>query len=335
MKKKYISYKDSGVNINKGDLFVEGIQKKVKGIGGFSGSFTIPKEYKNPVLFASTDGVGTKLLVAKKMNKHDTVGIDLVAMVVNDLIVCGAKPLIFLDYYATGELSLKDANEIMKGILKGCEMADCRLAGGETAELPGLYAKGDYDLAGFGIGVADRNKIIDGKDIKEGDSVIGLASNGIHSNGLSLARKVLIDKFNYPLRKKHPLLEQSIGETLMTPTKIYVKTFLKLMNKFKIKGAAHITGSGIMGNLPRVFPNGLGAEIYKNSWEVPKIYQLIQSVGPVSEKEMFNTFNMGIGMIIIVSTRISNDVIKYLKIIGEKAYKIGKIIKGNGIVRLK
>lgn len=334
-KQSYISYKTSGVDINKGDKFVDIIGKKVKGIGGFSGTFEIPKKYKNPVLFASTDGVGTKLLVADAMKQHSTVGIDLVAMVVNDIIVCGAEPLVFLDYYATGALSLKQSKQIIDGIIEGCRLANCRLAGGETAELPGIYAKGIYDLAGFGIGVCEKDKIIDGKKIKPGDAVIGIASSGIHSNGYSLARKVLLQKYKYPINKKHPALGMSIGEAMLEPTKIYVKTILSLIRKFDIKGAAHITGSGIPGNLPRTFPKGVSAEIYKGSWKIHPIFNLIQEVGPVAEEEMFSAFNMGIGMIIIASQNETEKILNELFKLGETPYLIGKIIKGKGKVIIK
>ena len=323
-----INYKRSGVDIDKSNKFIKDItgmvsssrRKEVIGnIGGFSSLMKIPKKYKEPILISSTDGVGTKLMIAEALNKHTTIGIDLVAMCVNDIIVVGAEPLFFLDYFATGTLNNKKAKDIITGIVTGCKEAGCSLIGGETAEMPGMYKKDTYDLAGFCVGVAEKKNIIDGKSVKEGDVIIGLASSGLHSNGFSLVRKV----FN-----KNEL-KGAIGKTLLKPTIIYVKAIQKLLKKIKIKSMAHITGGGFYDNIPRVLPKGKSALIYKETWPIPGIFKTIQKKAKISDKEMFRTFNMGIGMVIVVN---KNDVKKVQEIIkksGLKSWKIGKIIKGN------
>jgi phosphoribosylformylglycinamidine cyclo-ligase len=326
-----IDYKKSGVNIDRANDFVKDIGRMAKttrrkevicDIGGFSALTSIPKKYKEPILVSSTDGVGTKLKVADSMNKHDTIGIDLVAMSVNDVIVTGAEPLLFLDYFATGRLNSKKAVDIMKGIVNGCKQSGCALVGGETAEMPSMYKGEEYDLAGFCVGIVEKSKIIDGKSVNNGDIVIGIASSGLHSNGFSLARR-LFSKSE---------LKGKFGKILLTPTIIYVKAILKLMEKLKIKSIAHITGGGFYDNIPRVVPNDKSVLIYKELWEVPEIFKVIQKRAGISDREMYRTFNMGIGMVIVVSkadVKKAHDTIKSFKL---KPYTIGEIIKGNGEV---
>lgn len=332
-----ITYKKSGVNIDEGERLVKLIkpiakktsrQEVVAGIGGFSALFKLNlKRYKNPVLVSSTDGVGTKLKIAFMMKRHDTVGIDLVAMGVNDIIVSGAEPLFFLDYFATGRLDAKTAAQVIKGIAKGCRQAGCALVGGETAEMPGFYKDGEYDLAGFAVGIADKGKIIDGRKIKPGDKIIGLASSGLHSNGYSLARKVIFDKLKLNLKSRVKGLRKSIGDELLTPTKIYVKTVTTLKKEFNIKGIAHITGGGLTENIPRILPGICKAKIFKDSWRIPSIFQIIQRAGRIEEMEMLRTFNCGIGMVIIVDGKDAGNAIKRLKAIKETPFLIGNIEK--------
>lgn len=340
---KGITYKEAGVDIYRGNEFVKRIKplvmstlrpEAIGGIGGFGGLFRINlKKYKDPVLVSSTDGVGTKLKIAFMMDRHDTVGIDLVAMGVNDILVHGAEPLFFLDYLSTGKLRTEKAIEIIKGIVKGCKYAGCTLLGGETAEMPNFYRNGEYDLAGFAVGIVEKKKIIDGSNIRQGELLIGLASSGLHSNGYSLARKVLLEKMNYTVTDRIKGLKRSLGEELLTPTRIYVKTVLKLLQEFNIKGMAHITGGGITENLPRVLPNGLSALIKKGSWRIHPIFNIIQEKGNISEPEMYRTFNMGIGFILVVSEKEVDSTLLKLKRFGEKAYIIGKIEKGRREVR--
>ena len=261
------------------------------------------------------------------MNKHDSVGIDLVAMCVNDIITCGAKPLFFLDYISMGKLSEKVVVELIKGITEGCKMADCALLGGETAEMPGFYPEGEYDLAGFAVGIVEKNKIIDGREIKEGDLVIGLASNGIHSNGFSLVRKVLFQDKKYALTEKLTVLERSLGEELLRPTRIYVKSVLFLLEKYKILGIAHITGGGLLENIPRILPEGASIRIDQKSWPKPSIFTFIQKEGEISDEEMYRTFNMGIGMVLVVSQNDASKVMDELKMTRYNSYLIGKVIK--------
>ncbi len=337
-----MTYKKAGVDIEKADRFVKEIKKISKrtfrkelllGIGGFSAAMSIPKNLKSPLIVFSTDGVGTKLLLAEMMNDFSGVGIDLVAMNVNDILTVGAEPICFLDYIGTAQLEEKKAVEIMKGIVKGCEMAGCALAGGETAEMPDMYPVGRYELVGFAIGVVEREKIITGKNVKEGDIVIGLSSSGIHSNGYSLARKVLLKKYN--LDEKLKCLKRKLGEELLIPTKIYVKPVLKALKKGrKIRAMAHITGGGIPGNLSRVIPEGLFAELKKTSWEVPEIFKIIQEAGKIEDSEMFRTFNMGIGFIMVSDRKEAENIVIDFENEGEKAVIIGEIKKGKGGVKI-
>lgn len=330
-------YAKAGVDITAGYKSVELIKKhiaktNIKGvissIGGFGGLFELDlKGIKKPVLVSGTDGVGTKLKIAFLMNKHDTVGIDCVAMCVNDIICVGAKPLIFLDYIACGKNYPEKISEIVKGISKGCIQSNCALIGGETAEMPDFYAKDEYDLAGYSTGIVDKSKIINNSLIKKGDIIIALSSSGIHSNGFSLVRKILnIDNSNINNVVKE-LGKKSIGEILLTPTKIYVKPILKLLKKIKVKGISHITGGGFYENIPRCIPNGLCAEIEKNKIKILPIFKYIQKIGNVEERDMFNTFNMGVGMCIIVSKKDAEKTIEILNSCKEDAYIIGKIIE--------
>lgn len=330
-------YAKAGVDITAGYKSVELIKKhiaktNIKGvissIGGFGGLFELDlKGIKKPILVSGTDGVGTKLKIAFLMNKHDTIGIDCVAMCVNDIICVGAKPLIFLDYIACGKNYPEKISEIVKGISKGCVQSNCALIGGETAEMPDFYAKDEYDLAGYSTGIVDKSKIINNSLIKKGDIIIALSSSGIHSNGFSLVRKILnIDNSNINNVVKE-LGKKSIGEILLTPTKIYVKPILKLLKKIKVKGISHITGGGFYENIPRCIPNGLCAEIEKNKIKILPIFKYIQKIGNIEERDMFNTFNMGVGMCIIVSKKDVEKTIEILSSCKEDAYIIGKIIE--------
>lgn len=332
---EHVTYKGAGVDIDKANLFVEKIKPLIKttfrkevmsGIGGFGALFRLDVEkFKNPILVSSTDGVGTKLKVAQSMNKHDTVGIDLVAMSVNDVIVQGAEPLFFLDYIATGKIGLEQSVQIIQGIVRGCQEAGCALIGGETAEMPGFYAENEYDLAGFCVGVVEADKLIDGAAISVGDRIIGLASSGLHSNGFSLARKVLFDDGRLNVHDSVPGLDESIGMELLRPTKIYVKSLLKLLKAFNIKGLAHITGGGFLDNIPRILPAPCCAVIRKDAWEIPAIFHVIREMGRIEDQEMFRVFNMGIGMIVIVSEKESGDIMERLVMLGEKAYILGSV----------
>lgn len=330
-------YAKAGVDITAGYKSVELIKKhiaktNIKGvissIGGFGGLFELDLiGIKKPVLVSGTDGVGTKLKIAFLMNKHDTIGIDCVAMCVNDIICVGAKPLIFLDYIACGKNYPEKISEIVKGIAKGCVQSNCALIGGETAEMPDFYSKDEYDLAGYSTGIVDKSKIINNSLIKKGDIIIALSSSGIHSNGFSLVRKILnIDNSNINNVVKE-LGKKSIGEILLTPTKIYVKPILKLLKKIKVKGISHITGGGFYENIPRCIPNGLCAEIEKNKIKILPIFKYIQKIGNIEERDMFNTFNMGVGMCIIVSKKDAEKTIEILNSCKEDAYIIGKIIE--------
>ena len=339
------TYKSSGVDIDAGNLFVELIKplaastlnKRVLGkIGGFSGAYELPlKKYRKPVLVAATDGVGTKLKIAFMTGRLDTVGIDLVAMNVNDIIACGAEPLFFLDYIATSRLYPEEAAEIVKGIVTGCREAGCALLGGETAEMPGFYGKGEFDLAGFAVGILDRDEFIDGSGVRPGDAVIGLASSGLHSNGYSLARKVLLGKKRYKLEDKPEPLSRPLADELLEPTRIYVKTVLKLKNEFRINAIAHITGGGLLENIPRVIPGKCSAVLHSTSWPLPAVMELIKREGRIDDEEMRRTFNCGIGLVLIVSAADAGRVLKKLRALGEKAYLIGEIAKrkkGKGAV---
>lgn len=330
-----LTYKSAGVDIKEGEKLVNlikpmagtTIRKEVLGgIGGFGAFFAIDtKRYREPVIVSSTDGVGTKLKLAFMMDRHDTIGIDLVAMGVNDIIVSGAEPLFFLDYFATGRLHAKKASLVIKGIVKGCKEAECSLVGGETAEMPDFYNKGEYDLAGFSVGVVEREAIIDGSLIKSGDKVIGLGSSGLHSNGFSLARRVLFEKLGLDVKDSVTGLKRTIGEELLTPTKIYVQTIKALLKDFRIKGIAHITGGGMIENIPRILPKNIKVVIAKDMWEMPFIFRFIQDTGKIDLSEMFRTFNCGIGMVLIVADEISGRVMQKLKQIRQTAYLIGEV----------
>ena len=332
-----LTYKQSGVDIDEGNRAVELIKGKIKttydnnvigDLGNFSGLYSL-KDFTNmtePVLLSSTDGVGTKLKLAQMMDKHDTVGIDLVAMCVNDLICQGAKPLFFLDYIATGKLVAEQVEQIVSGIVEGCKMAGCALVGGETAEMPGMYSEDEYDLAGFSVGIADREKIVSGKNVKSGDTLIGVASSGIHSNGFSFVRKIFLDKYGYTLDKYIEELGMTLGDALLTPTKIYVKLVLDLIEKHELKAIAHITGGGVIENITKVIPKGLGIDINKNSWEKPAIFKMIESFNAVDERELHKSFNMGIGLVLIVDKENANEIVDYINTTDEKAYIIGEVV---------
>jgi len=336
---KKTTYKSAGVDIDKANEFVERIKPLIKttarkevvaGIGGFGGLFHLDtQKFKNPILVSSTDGVGTKLRVAQMMDKHDTIGIDLVAMSVNDVLVQGAEPLFFLDYLATGKIELEKSVQIIQGIVDGCNQAGCTLLGGETAEMPGFYKPGEYDLAGFCVGAVEADKIIDGSAVSINDRVIGLASSGLHSNGFSLARKVLLEKGKLDIKDRVSGLNRAIGLELLEPTRIYVKSLLHIFKNFHVKGLVHITGGGFYDNIPRIIPQACRCVLQKNTWEIPPIFQVIQEMGKIEEHEMFRAFNMGIGMMLIVSDKECSAVLEQLKMeaLGEKASLIGHIEK--------
>ncbi|NLV24900.1 MAG: phosphoribosylformylglycinamidine cyclo-ligase [Deltaproteobacteria bacterium] len=333
--KEQATYRDAGVDIDAGNRFVDMIRPLVKStfrpevktdIGGFGGLFSLHAEkYQNPVLVSSTDGVGTKLKIAFFLDRHNTVGIDLVAMCVNDIVVQGAEPLFFLDYLACGRLSVEKSVQIIEGISEGCRQAGCALIGGETAEMPGMYANGEYDLAGFTVGVVDNAKIIDGSAITVGDKIIAIAASGLHSNGFSLARKVLLGNQPERLNDFFPELGRTLGEELLTPTRIYVRTILNLIRDFTIKGMAHITGGGLVENLPRVLPKNCRALLALDSWEVPPIFELIRREGNIDEAEMARVFNLGVGMALVVPKEQAEDVLQRLHGLREKAFLIGEI----------
>jgi phosphoribosylformylglycinamidine cyclo-ligase len=337
-----ITYKDAGVDIDAGDLFVQKIKPYVKStfrpevmthIGGFGGLFAL-KKYKDPVLVSGTDGVGTKLKIAFLTGKHDTIGIDLVAMCVNDIVVQGAEPLFFLDYFATGKLKPQEHSDIVKGIAAGCKLSGCALIGGETAEMPSFYEEDEYDLAGFAVGVVEKKKIINGSKIKPGDRLIGLASSGLHSNGYSLVRKVLFEAAGYSVTDTLSEFGGTpLGEVLLTPTRIYAKTILALMKNFDIRGMAHITGGGITENTPRMLPKGTAALIRKGTWEIHPIFNLIRKKAGVDDEEMYRDFNMGLGMILAVPAKQAEAVMKRAKKLGEQAFLIGEIVKGKQVVK--
>jgi phosphoribosylformylglycinamidine cyclo-ligase len=332
-----ITYKEAGVDIDRANSFIERIKPLIKstsrrevlnGIGGFGGLFHLDiGKIKHPVLVSSTDGVGTKLKIAQMMDKHDTVGIDLVAMSVNDVVVQGAEPLFFLDYIATGKIHVENSVQIIEGIVRGCQDAGCALIGGETAEMPGFYPEGEYDLAGFCVGVVEADRLIDGSEIHVGDRIIGIASSGLHSNGFSMARRVLFDTGKLQPGARVEGLEQVIGLELLKPTRIYVKPILKLIKNFSIRGIVHITGGGFLDNIPRIVPGPCRALVKRGSWPVPPIFDLIRKIGDVEEMEMFRVFNMGIGMIIIVDEKDQKEILERLEKLGEKAYSIGFIDK--------
>ena len=325
-----LTYQDAGVDINKGNNLIEQIKPIAKsttregvltGLGGFGAMFELPtNQYKNPVLISGTDGVGTKLKVAEILNKHDTIGIDLVAMCVNDLIVQGAEPLFFLDYYATGKLNTDIAVSVISGIGEGCQQSGCALIGGETAEMPGMYGGEDYDLAGFCVGIVEKKNIIDGSKVKNGNHIVALASSGPHSNGYSLIRKVL--------EQAEPTEAQL--QQLIEPTRIYVKSVLSLLKQHTVHAISHITGGGLLENIPRVLPDNLAAELDNNSWKIPDIFQFLQNAGNIDIMEMYRVFNCGIGMVLIVPAEDSANVIQHMQAQGEKAWLVGEIVENNG-----
>ena len=338
-----LNYKDAGVDITAGEETVERMSKYVKstfdsnvlsGLGTFGAIYKASfKNCTEPVLVAGTDGVGTKLKIAFMMDRHDSVGIDLVAMSVNDILSQGARPLFFLDYLATGKLKPEQAAEVVKGIAAGCKEAGCSLIGGETAEMPGFYDRGEYDLAGFAVGMVDKKDIITGENIETGNVIIGIQSNGLHSNGFSLAREVLFAHQDYNVKDKVQGLEGSLGEELLKPTKLYVNSVLNILEKFKVNGIAHITGGGLVENIPRILPPATTAIIEKDSWSVQQIFKIIKDKGDIKELEMFRTFNMGIGMVLVVPENSANEIVKYLRAEEEGACIIGKIESGTPAVK--
>ena len=327
-----LSYRDAGVDIDAGDQLVENIKPFAKrtmrpevlgGLGGFGALVEISKKYQNPVLVSGTDGVGTKLKLAFEWDIHHTVGIDLVAMSVNDILVQGAEPLFFLDYFACGKLDVARATDVIKGIAEGCEQSGCALIGGETAEMPGMYPEGEYDLAGFAVGVVEKSKVINGRSIRPGDVVLGLASNGAHSNGYSLIRKII--------ERSNPDLDaefdggKTLRQAIIAPTRLYVKPILATLEKFEIKGMAHITGGGLTENIPRVLPKNCVAQIDAQSWPLPKLFQWLQQAGNVEQQEMYRTFNCGIGMAVIVPAAQADAAQAFLTEQGETVYRLGTI----------
>ncbi len=339
------AYKQAGVDIAAGNEAVERMKKHVKKtfrpevlteLGGFGALFGLDKQkYEEPVLVSGTDGVGTKLKIAFAMDRHDTIGIDAVAMCVNDIVVQGAEPLFFLDYLACGKVVPEKIEAIVKGLSDGCVQAGCALIGGETAEMPGMYGEGEYDIAGFAVGIADRKNLIDGSAIAPGDAVLGLASSGVHSNGFSLVRKLLLEQRGYRLHDRVDELGGTLGDVLLEPTKIYVKPVLAMQSGIRLKGLAHITGGGFIENIPRVLPSGVNVEIECGSWPVPPIFRLLQKEGNISRSDMYRTFNMGIGMVIIVSPDEADEVMRIAAQHGETAYRIGRVTAGEKAVVLK
>ena len=335
---KTLTYRDAGVDIDAGDELVERIKPLARrtlregvlaGIGGFGALFEISRNYREPVLVSGTDGVGTKLKLAFELARHDTIGIDLVAMSVNDILTSGAEPLFFLDYYACGRLDVETAAEVIKGIAVGCEQAGCALIGGETAEMPGMYPNSEYDLAGFAVGIVEKSEIIDGTLIVADDVVLGLASNGAHSNGYSLIRRIL-DLKRVDLGA--PLEGRSLGELILAPTRIYVKPMLSLMKQVDVKGMAHITGGGLIENIPRILPGDLAVHIERGSWPMPPLFTWLKQQGNVSDREMFRVFNCGIGLVVIVSAAQAASALALLEQSGETVWRIGRVRRrrGNG-----
>ncbi|WP_166243968.1 phosphoribosylformylglycinamidine cyclo-ligase [Paenibacillus turpanensis] len=347
------AYKQAGVDITAGNEAVERMKKHVKktfrpevltGLGGFGGLFGLNKDkYEEPVLVSGTDGVGTKLKLAFAADIHNTIGIDAVAMCVNDIVVSGAEPLFFLDYLACGKVVPEKIEAIVKGIADGCEQSGCALIGGETAEMPGMYQDGEYDIAGFTVGIVDKKKIIDGSSIRPGDAIIGLASSGFHSNGYSLVRKRLLEDYKLELNRSYPELlqtDKTLGEVLLTPTKLYVRSVLKLIESFELKGLAHITGGGFLENIPRVLPANVNAQIEFGSWPILPVFDLIRQGGDygqtdISYHDLFRTFNMGIGMVIVVPAEQADAVIAKANELGEQAYRLGTITEGTQVVDMQ
>ncbi len=326
-----LTYRDVGVDIDAGNALVEAIKPFAKrtlrpevlaGIGGFGALFEVSKKYREPVLVSGTDGVGTKLKLAFQLGRHDTVGIDLVAMSVNDILVQGAEPLFFLDYFACGRLDVAVATDVVKGIVRGCELAGCALIGGETAEMPGMYAEGEYDLAGFAVGVVEKSAIVDGRDIAAGDVLLGLAASGAHSNGYSLVRRIV--------ERAKPDLHadfhgRPLGDVLLEPTRIYVKSLLALLREVKVKGMAHITGGGLLENLPRILPESVKAAIVRASWPLPPLFQWLQREGGVADAEMHRVFNCGIGMVVVLDAKDADRAARSLAGAGETVFRIGRV----------
>ena len=328
-----LTYRDAGVDIDAGDALVERIKPLAKrtmregvlaGIGGFGALFEVPKKYREPVLVSGTDGVGTKLRLAFSWNKHDTVGIDLVAMSVNDILVQGAEPLFFLDYFACGRLSVDTAATVIGGVAKGCELAGCALIGGETAEMPGMYPDGEYDLAGFAVGAVEKSLAIDDSKIQPGDAILGLASSGAHSNGYSLVRKIIERTGATPDQDFHG---QALRDVVMAPTRIYVKSVLAAIAKHNIKGLAHITGGGLLDNVPRILRAGLSATLHRDAWQMPELFTWLQKEGAVADNEMHRVFNCGIGMVVVVSANEANSVMATLRAHGETVDIIGEVVE--------
>jgi len=337
------AYRRAGVDIAAGNEAVERIKKHVRrtarpevlgGLGGFAGLFGLDtSRYEDPVLVSGTDGVGTKLKLAFAMDRHDTIGIDAVAMCVNDIVVTGAEPLFFLDYVACGKLVPEKIEAIVAGVAEGCVQAGCALIGGETAEMPGMYAEGEYDIAGFAVGVVDRKNLIDGSAIRPGDAVIGMASSGVHSNGYSLGRKLMFEEKGFRLTDRPEALGgAALGDVLLEPTRIYVKPALRLIERVRVKGLVHITGGGFIENIPRVLPEGVNVEIAYGSWPVLPVFRLIQELGSISYRDMFTTFNMGIGMVAVVPAEQAEEAIRTLAAQGVEAYRIGTVTPGSRIV---
>lgn len=335
---KGLTYADAGVDIEAGNEAVRLMRGAVRStfrpevladIGGFGGFFALNNaKYREPVLVSGTDGVGTKLRVAMLTGRHDTIGIDAVAMCVNDILVQGAEPLFFLDYLAVGKLIPEKVAAIVGGVAWGCRRAGCALIGGETAEMPGFYGPEEYDIAGFAVGVVERSRIIDGRSIVPGDKLLGLPSSGLHSNGYSLARKVLLEVAGYGMDSRPGRLERTVGEEMLEPTRIYVKAVLPLLERFRIKGLAHITGGGLTENVPRILPDGVGVNIRPGTWPVPPVFDLIGEIGGVAEQEMLRTFNMGVGLVAVVSGEEAEAVMADLSARGEKSYLIGEVVEG-------
>lgn len=353
---KFISYEESGVSIDANDAMVERISRSVARThgprvinmkNGFAGLFRLDfneklfkKNYKNPVLVSCTDGVGTKIKIAQAMKKYDTVGIDLVAMSINDMIVLGAEPLFFLDYLAVNKLVPEEVAEMVTGIAAGCKLSDCALIGGETAEMPDIYRKNEFDMAGFAVGVVEKNRIIDGSAVEKGDVLLGLASSGVHSNGYSLARHICFKQLKHKAKDRVKALDNKmIGEVLLEPTRIYAKSIVKLLSQYKVKKVVHamanITGGGLVGNVPRVLPDNCNAVINKSAWQVPAIFNYMQKKGPVKEAEMFRVFNMGVGYVMAVAPDFADSITEKLTKYGETVYRLGTIQNGTGKVILK
>ncbi len=333
-----LSYKDAGVDIDAGDALVDRIKPLARrtlrdgvlaGIGGFGALFEVPKRFREPVLVSGTDGVGTKLKLAFALGKHDTVGIDLVAMSVNDILVQGAEPLFFLDYFACGKLDIETAAQVIGGIAKGCELAHCALIGGETAEMPDMYPAGEYDLAGFAVGVVEKSEIIDGRSIANGDVILGLASSGVHSNGFSLVRRTIERAYGSitSAKLRDPFDGRSLADALMAPTRIYVRPVLEVLGKVKLKGLAHITGGGLVENVPRMLSDDVQAVLYKESWQQPRIFAWLMEHGQIADSEMHRVFNCGIGMALVVSATDADSAIAAFRAAGETVWKIGEIVK--------